>query len=307
MIVILIPFFLVAQIPVEESAWKYGPEYTFEVAVNLSATVEKSMELVKSHTINTLLVCRPKNSDALSCHLQVPETCKTTNEKELNKINCTSFNPDEFEIKFNKSGVESLLVQKNISNLHLNIIKELANQLSIGANLYEKLNEKNFEAKENLTIGECKVNFKINHAPREQNSRKDVSFKLDILPFPDKISKDNLEIEKSRNLKDCTNFVNYVWGNYGTGNESLLAPGIDTQLDSVTTRMNVTDTSFSSCTHTEAVKYLGAVAKRTKLTIKTNVTLKNIEAAKDKLPVISNPGTTPIFVKINVQELKTNQ
>ncbi|XP_051172184.1 uncharacterized protein LOC127288638 [Leptopilina boulardi] len=307
MIVILIPFFLVAQIPVEENAWKFGPEYTFQLTANLTANSENYIRLSSNTT--ALLRCRPKNSEALSCHLQIPETCKSSYDKasEINTTNvikCIPLNFNYFEIKFNKSGIDNLIVEKNISNWNLNIIKAFINQLNIGANLNEKQNQSNFDDKENSTIGECKVNFKINHIPREQNIRKDNPFILDVLPLPDKVSKGNIEIEKIRNLKECTNFVNYLWANFGDEKENTTEVGLNTQLDSVTARMNITDTSFSSCTHTEATKSFESDNKKFKITEKIILTLKTIEAAKDKLPVIPNPGTTPIFIKMNVQELK---
>lgn len=71
--------------------------------------------------------------------------------------------------------------------------------------------------------------------------------------------------------------------------------------------MNITDSSFSSCSHTEATKSLESEKRKLKITQKIILTLKSIEAAKEKLPIIANPGTTPIFVKMNVQELKVNQ
>ena len=71
--------------------------------------------------------------------------------------------------------------------------------------------------------------------------------------------------------------------------------------------MNITDTSFSTYTLTEATKGLESKKRKFKVVERISLTLKNIEAAKDKLPVISNPGTTPILTKINVQETKVKQ
>lgn len=68
--------------------------------------------------------------------------------------------------------------------------------------------------------------------------------------------------------------------------------------------MNITDRSFCAHTHTEATKVLDSKKRKFKVVEKLSLTLKSIEAAKDKLPVISNPGTTPILTKINVEEAK---
>ena len=191
-------------------------------------------------TCNTtaLLRCRPKETNALSCHLENPESHKSTYDKSKG-INTTEvkrypLSQDQFEVKFNSTGVKDLVVQKNISIWSLNIIKSFVNQLSIGANLSEKQTQETFEAKENSTIGECKVNFKITHKPREQKeTNKAAPFILDVLPLPDKVSKGNVEIEKTRNLKDCTNFVNYLWGNFGDDKVNSTEVGVDTQLVSI--------------------------------------------------------------------------
>lgn len=201
----------------------------------MTANSENEVGLTSNTT--ALLRCRPKDTNALSCHLENPECFKGTYDKTQG-INSTEIRRhplslDQFEIKFNSTGVNSLVIPKNISILNLNIIKSFVNLLSIGANLSEKQNQAEFEVKENSTIGECKVNFKITHKPKEQSARKDSPFVLDILPLPDKVSKGSVEIEKTRNLKDCTNFVNYLWGNFGDDKANSTEVGIDTQLVSI--------------------------------------------------------------------------
>ena len=68
--------------------------------------------------------------------------------------------------------------------------------------------------------------------------------------------------------------------------------------------MNISSTSFSSYTHTEAIRGLDSKKRKFKVVERISVALKNIEAAKDKLPSIPNPGTTPIITKINVQDIR---
>ena len=197
-------------------------------------TANSENEVRLSWNTTALLRCRPKETNALSCHLETPEFIKSTYDKAQGINNTETkrlpVSADQFEVKFNSTGVKSLVVQKNISIWNLNIIKSFVNQLSIGANLSEKQNQATFEVKENSTIGECKVNFKITHKPREEGVRKDGPFVLDILPLPDKVSKGNVEIEKTRNVKDCTSFVNYLWGNFGDDKENSTEVGVDTQL-----------------------------------------------------------------------------
>lgn len=126
---------------------------------------------------------------------------------------------DHFQIKFNKEGIESYILEdsKRPSEVFVaDMIRLIANQLSIGVDWEKQRYETNFQKMENFTIGQCETEFTISRMPLEESiSRRKIKYKY-FSTFPDKqfnFSEDEkLIIEKKRNIDNCPRKKEYFFG-----------------------------------------------------------------------------------------------
>lgn len=226
--------FSVARVTIDDTVWKHGPEYIFNVKMNVTATPLNRDGVQRSNYTVMNLYCRPKASDQLGCHLNNcrRQSMDLTNDNEIDipqeeiKHLCSR---DPFEITFNEHGVEDLTVHERISVDNLNDLKLIVERFNIGADL-NGVRDGYFLIIENTTVGQCVVNMGINHFPSKGllNKIKGHRYELESLAQLNKVPGEAIVIQKTTNLNNCTHYAPFYFGSYG--NEVIVESALHSHL-----------------------------------------------------------------------------
>jgi len=210
-----------AHLTVDET-WSHGPEYTFQVQVNCTAIPEEGVYGSVRLNLESKLICQPlKNGHSLSCHFEdskansfaadsLDPSEPATPTGQVNRQPAYEINEDQFEIKFNKRGLDDLIVNENIQPRELDMVRMIVGQLSVGATLDGIGNDVSFDAMENFTQGECYTTFKIDKKLVDRSLYAKPAYAL----RPTFGLKDGklVQIRKIRNLYMCAHKVPYFFG-----------------------------------------------------------------------------------------------
>ncbi|KAK9299176.1 hypothetical protein QLX08_007780 [Tetragonisca angustula] len=312
MLVSLIPFFLVARVAVDESVWKYGPEYVFDVEMNITSTPINHDGVQTSNCTAMNLFCRPTGADGLNCHLGnvkrqsmdvMNDNTIKVSEQQLKQPTNKEL---KFEIRFNEYGVDYLIVDDRIDVEDLNDIKLIAERLSIGMNL-NGMPDGTFDILENTTIGQCGVTVGINHylSKRMMNKIKNNRYELESLPQLNKVPSETILIQKTTNLNNCSYYASFYFGSYGTN--IVVEAALNSHLESSSSRILVSDYQFiSSMTRTGT---LGTDQKKNMSSIvqSLNLSLRDIRAAKRELAEIPEASITNILVNSEQKRISSTK
>ena len=174
------------------------------------------------------LKCRPQDAQNLICKTEETKIIrihpKGFNSSGMEIYQNESYSPyglgrDNFQIKFNKEGIESYILENTDRPAQvwiIDMIRLIANQLSIGADLENRRNDEQFKKLENFTVGECETEFKITRKQIDsKQNQKELKFKIvstlaskqfDFSP------EEKIEIEKRRNIQNCPRRKEYFFG-----------------------------------------------------------------------------------------------
>ncbi|XP_033352008.1 uncharacterized protein LOC117234675 [Bombus vosnesenskii] len=306
MLVSLIPFFLVVRVTVDESVWKYGPEYVFDVEMNVTSTPMNHDGVQTSNYTVMNLFCRPTDPDGLFCHLGNVrrQSIDITNDNKIDIPEEQSrhlMSEEPFEIRFSENGIDYLTVNDQVEVEHLNNIKLIAERFNIGVNL-NGVPDGTFHITENTTIGECGVTVAINHYPskRMMNKIKNDRYDLQSLPRLNKVPSETILIQKTTNLNNCSYYASFYFGSYGAN--IVVEADLDSHLESSTTRVFVSDYQFvSSITR---MGTLGTEKKKLSAMMQyVSLSLKDIRAAKRELFEIPNSSITTIVANSETKRI----
>ena len=308
MLASLIPFFLVARVEVDESMWKHGPEYVFDVKMNITSTpMDYEGAQISNYTMMNLF-CRPRGPDGLNCRLANcrKQSMDVTNDNEIEITEAEAkhlCSEDPFEIKFNDHGVEYLVVDEGVHVENLNELKLLVERFNIGADL-NGVPDGTFEIVENTTIGQCVVIVGINHFPSKGgiSKTKNYRYELESLPHLNKVPGEAIVIQKSTNLNNCSCYAPFYFGSYGG---VVVESDLHSSLESSSSRLFVSDVQFvSSMTR---IGTLGSDKLKNLLAISqyVSLSLRDIRAAKRALADISAAAETTILANSDVDRIFT--
>ncbi|KAL7307186.1 hypothetical protein TKK_0000910 [Trichogramma kaykai] len=186
MIVILVPFFLAAQL--REAGWPQGAGealYRFSVNATVLDAAAATGSYHPSHQhdsgpvdrstrfdLSSQLRCRFRGPASLVCRMCDTRAVSFAS-KDLNPASQACPMPDTlqhhaeyqiaeeaFEISFAHQGVAKILVNRTVSPHDLNIIRALVNQFNVGANI-AKRRETEFHQMEKSLIGKCDTMFRV--------------------------------------------------------------------------------------------------------------------------------------------------
>ncbi|EGI66317.1 PREDICTED: uncharacterized protein LOC105145227 [Acromyrmex echinatior] len=299
--VVVIPFFLAAHLTVDEP-WEHGPEYTFQVQVNCTAIPEEGIYGSVRLNLVSKLICQPKGSHMLSCHFEDSKAnsfvVDSLDPSEpvipaglVNRQPAYEINEDQFEIKFNKRGLDSLVVNENIQPRELDMIRMIVGQLSVGAVLDGVGNDIIFDAMENFTQGECYTTFKIDKKLVGRPLYAKPSYALRPV-FGLKDGK-LVQIRKIRNLHMCAHKVPYFFGNAESFREES---DIMSDISLSDGHIIITSTEFIS--GTSNVITTSKITETVITTLYENVRLRleSIQAAKSEPPVVKEAEPASVFI-----------
>ncbi|CAK9819184.1 hypothetical protein ANTPLA_LOCUS10105 [Anthophora plagiata] len=307
MLASLIPFFLVARVAVDDNVWKHGPEYAFDVEMNITSTPMNHDGVQRSNYTAMNLFCRPAASDGLSCHLGNVrrQSIDMTND---NKIDISEeemeslYSEEQFEIKFNEYGVDYLVVNENIKVEHLNNIKLITERFNIGADL-NGVPDGTFDIMENTTIGQCSVSVAMNHYPskRMMNKIKNNRYELESLPQLNKVPSETIVIQKTTNLNNCSSYASFYFGSYG--DNVVIEANLNSHLDSSTSRIFVSDYQFVSTMTRLGTIGLDEKKNLTAISQYVSLSLRDIRAAKRELDKIPDASSTTIVANSDLTKI----
>ncbi|XP_071863252.1 uncharacterized protein [Bombus fervidus] len=306
MLASLIPFFLAVRVTVDESVWKYGPEYVFDVEMNVTSTPMNHDGVQTSNYTVMNLFCRPVGSDGLYCHLGNVrrQSIDITNDNKIDIPEEQSrhlISEEPFQIKFSEDSIDCLMVNDQVEVEHLNNFKLIAERFNIGMDL-NGVPDGTFHVTENTTIGECGVTVAINHYPskRMMNKIKNNRYELESLPRLNKVPSETILIQKTTNLNNCSNYASFYFGSYGAN--IVVEADLDSHLESSTTRVFVSDYQFvSSMTR---MGTLGTEKKKlSAMTQYVSLSLRDIRAAKRELSEIPNSSITSIVANSETKRI----
>ncbi|CAK9804259.1 Vg [Anthophora quadrimaculata] len=315
MLVTILPLLLAAHVAVHEdvyytsSDWqRYGPECTYDVLVNMSlANIIHENDNFCS-MIASELKCRPKGSDTLSCRFvngQIirpePDDTRCSNARNYVPINEKFVNEDPFEIRFNKKGIENLVVSRYIPRWRLDMIRVIVGQLNIGFEI-ENSHDR-FVVMENSSVGYCEVEVKMSRAGYGRGNGVEREGQVEIVFEPERpdlvpLNRASLRIEKVRHTKECPSRKIYFFGNhedFSFGNKSTF---MDTT--SSISHMHVSHKEMYSYTESTGIMRALNRPRTMRLYQKISLSLKSINPARNSLPEIMEPASTSLYAYTNL-------
>nr|XP_034171003.1 uncharacterized protein LOC117600106 [Osmia lignaria] len=307
MLASLIPFFLVARVAVDETAWKYGPEYIFNIEMNIMELTNPmhSDAVQRSNYTVMNMFCRPKSFDKLNCRLANAKrlSIDVTNnnqldipEEEMKHL----YSEEPFDIKFNEYGIDYLLVNDQIPVGNLNDIKLIAERLSIGVDL-NGIPDGVFEIFENSTVGQCSVTVGVHHYPstKMMHKIKNPRYELESLPQLNKVPSEAIIIQKMTNLNNCSSYASFYFGSYGN---NVVESDLQSHLANSISRIYVSDYQFDSSLTRNGT--IGSEKMNNLVVISQHVglTLSDIRAAKRELPELFDASKTTIMANADVDK-----
>ncbi|XP_011688293.1 PREDICTED: vitellogenin-like [Wasmannia auropunctata] len=332
--VTILPFFLVANITVDDAQQNYqrtkwatfGPEYTYDVLVNMSLAniVQENDNFCAM--LATDLKCRPKGpegDDSLRCHFQNsrikrpdPKDNRCSNAKDFVPSSRYKFVNDEpFEIRFNSKGIENLVVHRSIPRWRLDMIKTIVSQLNVGFEMPEHRDK--FTIMENSTMGHCEVDVKIirNGPDSEKNGNDSIeeseNFKIEFVGSNVELAflpMERLQVEKIRQPKRCPRRMIYFFGDH----EDYSHSDRELHMDMTTSNSHITISKdkFISYTISEGVMKTANKSRSMRPYQKISLKLKRIDLAEtsyESIPEIKNPASTSLFAFSNLQTIPEDE
>ncbi|TGZ51016.1 uncharacterized protein LOC112467261 [Temnothorax curvispinosus] len=299
--VVVIPFFLAAHLTVDKP-WEHGPEYTFQVEVNCTAIPEEGVYGSVRLNLVSKLICQPKSGDTLSCHFEDSKASSFHVDSldplepvvppgPINRQPAYEVNEDQFEIKFNKRGLDGLVVNENIQPRELDMIRMIVGQLSIGAMFDGIGSDNSFDVMENFTQGECYTTFKIDKKPGGRLLYAKPSYALRPV-FGLKDGK-LVQIRKVRNLHMCEHKVPYFFGSAESFREES---DIISDISLSDGHIIITSTEFVSGTSNVITTSKITEAVVTTLYENVRLRLESIQAAESEPPAVKEAEPASIFI-----------
>ncbi|XP_078042650.1 uncharacterized protein LOC144473007 [Augochlora pura] len=311
MYVTVIPFLLAAHVTIpddrtqREPDWlTYGPEWTYDVLVNLSVAYQFHDDSHSCVTMTAEMKCRPLDNNMLSCHFANSRMSKDKWSKELQDCPVPSnfeptdpaiMNGETFRIKFNRRGIENLEVPRNITRTGLDVLRDVVSQLHIGFAPEEV--HSSVAAMEKSSIGYCKMEAVVTRDPYPKyNIPKVYPFEIvyePLQPEVEPLHSTVWRIEKVRQMKRCPdNNIHFFEFNDNPdfGNKNRL-------VDITSSKSSIVVTKMGLHGETESIGTMKALMKPKTLQVrqKISVTLREIMGAKTEIRNISNPVTTDLY------------
>lgn len=218
-------FLSAVQLPIEDGAWPYGPEYNFTAYINVTGVpqcphsphhIPTCDDPFEFH-ITFRLYCIPKRNDTLSCNLYVNDFGMI--DEEVNRQRYTTDVP--FELFFNEEGIESIITSQLMVPTRaydINILRMIAEQLHLGDS-FNNIEGLTFEGVTASIIGRCNTIFNVYHRfgteNRDAKTRFPRNFRLKLPWRLHMTPTETLVIDKTTNLNSCSHYANGYFHKYG--------------------------------------------------------------------------------------------
>lgn len=198
-------FLSAVQLPIEDGAWPYGPEYNFTAYINVTGVpqcphsphIPTCGDPFEFH-ITFRLYCIPKGNDTLSCNLY------DFGDEEMNRSRYTVV---PFELFFNEEGIENIITSQLMRAYNFNILR-IAEQLHLGDS-FNNIEGLTFEGVTASIIGRCNTIFNMYHRFGTENRDAKTRFPRNFqLKLPWRLTPtETLVIDKTTNLNSCSHYA----------------------------------------------------------------------------------------------------
>ncbi|KOC59838.1 Vitellogenin-3 [Habropoda laboriosa] len=247
------------------------------------------------------LVCQPKSYHVFTCHFRDSKADSYTTESldpwfqetpvsRVSRQEAYEINQDQFEMKFGKQGLESLVVNENIQPRELDMIRVIVGQLNIGM-AFVSHHRSQFHLMENFTQGECATIFTVhrNIVGLPMHVKRNYVL-MPVIPLRDG---EVLQIRKMRNLHMCTHKVPYFFGSAERMSEYS---DVVSTISSSESLIIVTSTEF--ITGTINVVTTNKISERIATTLYENINLKleSILPAESEPLEVKDPEPASMFI-----------
>ncbi|XP_032673331.1 uncharacterized protein LOC116845111 [Odontomachus brunneus] len=268
---VLLPFFLLSRVPSDADTWRHGPEYTFMANTNTTMLQGRS----ESYQMYNTLKCRPQNSDTLRCQFGAANLTLCKEEPEHFYDEHSWFN-ESFGIKFDRRGIQSLVIPRDTDSLLFDIVRAFISQMNFGVELLHKPDGA-FNAKESSYLGQCDTLVNISHEAQGNEGSGEEDYEIVTVAGLQKKRGETLVIEKTKNLENCVDIRPYV----------MAADDRDIKMQMVSSRSRteISDMGFNS--YTENMVHFIRRGISFSFCEKINLNLVSVLPAKEALQPLS--------------------
>lgn len=144
--------------------WKNGPEVIYDAKINYLNYHLDNPNRTFIDNVTMKFMCRPKKESRLSCRIHDPITSSIVlfNDKKDKKLHANDPFPADrmggvFELDFDSQGLKEIIMdESSFGGLLNDVVKSLADQLNIGADLPST---SVFSIATNTTTGQCETDY----------------------------------------------------------------------------------------------------------------------------------------------------
>lgn len=205
----------------QQYAWKSGSEYKYQVQGRTMTALHQVADQYVGILMKAQLTVQPKSGDTLRAQISKPEFAQVHAELPdgwdsqipESKLNYKKFplSGKPFEIKIKNGAIDDLIVDGNLPNWEVNVLKSIVSQLQVdvqGENLIRsKYNQEpegdkayaTYKTMEDSVTGRCEVLYDISPLPDHT-----IQNKPELAPLPHLRGDGQfIDVVKSKNFSHC--------------------------------------------------------------------------------------------------------
>lgn len=229
-------------IVVPPGRYDYKPSFEFSVSVNSSAALVNSAGMSTDYRIDALMSCTP-DPISLWCCFKKDEF--THGQKLLNyssktivppsglMSDMTSITDEKFLLEFDKTGVKISSCNET-SERSLRMVQSIVDLLNVDIDFDGE--RRGASRLETITVdNDCPLTTKASYRPIGKNTKKPGEGFFKLMSHPDEFDETTewiLEVNKTRDIKNCKNVHGYFFGSVGD-NDTLHGSKLESNVVSI--------------------------------------------------------------------------
>lgn len=161
-----------------------------------------------SYKISSTLKCRLRDSKTMHCQFRTANLTVHQDSVQFHEDEDSWFQAP-FDIKFNRLGIESLVILRDMETVYLDMVRAFVSQINVGVELLHKPDGA-FQATESFYIGKCESLVNVSRLFQEYVSLEKEDIEIVPMTGIKKQHGEVLLIDKTRNLNNCIDKRNYA-------------------------------------------------------------------------------------------------
>jgi len=281
----VIPYLLAVDLVVPPGRFDFKPSFEFSVSVNSTAKLVNSPGISSDYRLDAVMTCTP-DPISLWCCFKREEVTHGQHMKNYSSTtivppsglmsDVTSITDEPFLLEFDQTGVKISSCNET-SERSLRMIQSIVDLLNVDVDFDGE--RRGASRLETVTVvNDCPVTTKASYQPRGKNSKLPGEGFFKLMSHPDEFDETTewiLEVNRTRDMKNCRNFHGYFFGSKGD-DDMFHGSKLVSNVTSMVNNIRITNEKFVSTGYTE-----GTMASRTmkfvaKDTITVSINLNNI-------------------------------